>query len=141
MRRAAVAALVLLVLAVPSANAKRAPQGTVLTALADIGTVYWRSSCAAGEPQRWSLGVRLFDTATTSVTLKVGHRTVRRTMQPNQLLWFPLTTGASQHLAFTQSTEPGTLRGTVSANFGGQQANHCWTYFPPRVSTQLYPRS
>src|SRR5262249_7452443 len=142
MRRAAVAALVVVVLAVPSANAGSAPQGNVLTALADIGTVYWRSECTIGQPQRWSLGVRLFDTATTAVTLQVGHRTVHRTMQPNdRRVWFGLTTAARQHIAFTQSTEPGTLRGSVSVDFGGQHSNHCRSYMPPRVSTQLYPRN
>ena len=139
MRRAAVAALVLLVLAVPSANSSRV-RPNVLTALASIGTVYWRASCLIGKPQRWSLGIRLFDTATTYVTLRVGHHTVHRTMQPNERTWFGLTTGAVQHLAFIQATEPGTLRGSVSVDFGGQHAHHCWSYMPPRVSTQLYPR-
>ena len=140
MRRTAIAALVLLVLAVPSASARPTPQANVLTALADIGTVYWRSDCTRGQPQRWSLGVRLFNTATTGVILRRGGHTARRTMQPNERLWFGLTTTPRQVLSFSQATKPGTLRGSLSVNFGGQRANHCWSYFPPRVTTQLYPR-
>lgn len=138
MRWIAVAALLLL--AVPGANASPAPRGNVLTALADIGTVYWRADCSAGK-QRWALGVRLFDTATTAVTFRAGRRTVHRTMQPNERRWFGLTSAASQHLVFVQSTEAGTLRGAVSVDFGGPRANRCRSYFPPRVTTQLYPRN
>jgi hypothetical protein len=61
-------------------------------------------------------------------------------MQPNERVWFGLTTAPLQHLAFAQGTEAGTLRGTVSVDFGGQRSNHCPSYMPPRVSTQLYPR-
>ena len=138
--RCTAVALVLVVLAVPSASAApTAAHANVLTALADIGTVYWRSECT-GKTPRWSVGVRLCDTATTRVTLRVGDRTVHRTMQPRQRLWFALTSAPAQKLTFSQSTEPGTLRGSVSVDFGGPRANHCWSYYPPRVSTQLYPR-
>ena len=89
MRRTAVVALVLVVLAVPGANARGVPRGNVLTALASIGTVYWRSACPIGKPQRWSLGVRLFNTATTEVTLRVGQHTAHRTMNPNQRVKSP----------------------------------------------------
>jgi hypothetical protein len=139
-RVAAVAALILL-LATPSATAESAStQSNVLTALADVGTVYWRFDCTRGEPQRWSLGLRLYDTATTTVIFRSGRRTVRRTMQPGGRRWFRLTTARRQRLEFAQYTEPGELRGSVSVNFGQGPVDHCESYFPPRFTTQLHPR-
>jgi hypothetical protein len=140
MKSIAVAALVLL-LAVPSATAgSESTQSSVLTALADIGTVYWRFDCTRGEPQRWAIGVRLFDTATTGVTWETRRRSARRTLQPKETAWFPLTTIRRQRLVFVQGTEAGTLRGAVSVDFGRGRVNHCESYLPPHFAGHLSPR-
>ena len=109
----------------------------MLTALADIGTVYWRYDCVHYRAPEWSLGVRIFSTsATTGVTLRAGRFTRSRTAQPGYpKIWFPFRREPRQRLSFVQGTEAGTLRATVRATFGG-----CRSYFPPRLSVELYPR-
>jgi hypothetical protein len=111
----------------------------VLTALADIGTVYWRYDCVHYRKPEWSLGVRIFQsTATTGVTFRAGKLTMHRTtrIQPGQpTVWFPFRRERRQSLSFVQATEPGTLRAHVLTKFSG-----CQSYFPPRLSVLLYPR-
>jgi hypothetical protein len=111
----------------------------VLTALADIGTLYWRYDCVHFRSPEWSLGIRVFrDTATTSVTYRDAGLTRRRTVQPDgPTIWFPFRRQRSQSLSLVQFTEPGTLHGRVVAKFGRRD---CQSYFPPRLSVQLYPR-
>lgn len=139
--RKLVVACVLLLLGVPSATAGSAHrQSSVLTALADIGTVHWRFDCTRGEPQRWAIGVHLFGTATTTVTWETPHRHARRTLQPLETAWFPLTTIRRQRLVFVQSTEPETLRGAVSVDFGRGRVNHCESYLPPHFAAHLSSR-
>src|SRR5207245_11597649 len=53
------------VLAGPAASGRQKPY--VLTAVADIGTVYWRYDFVHYRTPRWSLGIRIFYTATTEV--------------------------------------------------------------------------
>ena len=61
----AVAAVVLL----PSSAAAGRQKPYVLTAVASVGTVYWRYDCVHYRAPEWSLGIRVFrDAATTSVT-------------------------------------------------------------------------
>jgi len=111
----------------------------VLTAVADIGTVYWRYDCVHYRAPEWSLGVRVFvTTATTTVTYQAGSFERRRTLQPgNPTTWFPFRREHKQSLSLVQATEPGTLHASVTARF---KRSDCWSYFPPRLSVQLYPR-
>ena len=127
------------VLLLPGSAAGGRQKPYVLTALADIGTVYWRYDCVHYRAPEWSLGVRVFrDTATTTVTYRDGGLTRRRTAQPDgPSVWFPFRRERSQRLSLVQLTEPGTLRGHVLARFGPRD---CEPYFPPRLSVQLYPR-
>lgn len=109
----------------------------VLTAVADIGTVYWRYDYVHYRTPRWSLGVRIFYTATTAVTFRAGHLRRHRTLQPRQLEWFPFSSSRLQRISFVQAIEPGTLRAVVTASFSRSNSQ---SYFPPRVTMQLYPR-
>ena len=123
------------VLAGSAASGRQKPY--VLTAVADIGTVYWRYDFVHYRTPRWSLGVRIFYTATTGVTYRAGTLRIRRTLQPKQLHWFPFSSSRLQLLSLTQATEPGTLRALVTARFS---RHNYQSYFPPRLSVQLYPR-
>ncbi len=105
---AIVAAVVLL----PSSAASGRQKPYVLTALASIGTVYWRYDCVHYRAPEWSLGIRVFrDSATAGVTYRAGRLTRRRTAQPDgPTIWFPFRRERSQSLSVVQATEPGTLR-------------------------------
>jgi hypothetical protein len=111
----------------------------VLTAIASIGTVYWRYDCVHYRRPEWSLGIRVFrDSATTTAVFHAGALAQRRTAEPTgRMLWFPFRRERLQSLSLVQATEPGTLRARVSVDWRG---NHCQSYFPPRVSMQLQPR-
>ena len=108
----------------------------MLTALADIGTVYWRYDCVHYRAPEWSLGVQFWGEATTRVTYRAGRLTRRRTL-PGDLIWFPFRRDRTQSLSFVQAIEPGTLRARVLAKF---DRRNCRNYFPPRLTVQLYPR-
>lgn len=140
MRRAILlGAIVVAVAGLPSSAASGRQKQYVLTALADIGTVYWRYDCVHYRANEWSLGVRIFrDTATTGVTYRAGRFTRRRTLQPgNPTTWFPFRREHRQTLSLVQATEPGTVHGHVLAAF---RRRDCWSYFTPRLTVQLYPR-
>ena len=129
-----------LLLLLPSAATGGRQKPYVLTAIAAVGTVYWRYDCVHYKQPEWSLGVRVFRTeATTGATFHAGQLTMhRRLIQPGEpTVWFPFRRERRQRLSLVQSTEPGTLRARVTVNWRG---NHCESYFPPRVSMQLYPR-
>ena len=133
------AAIAVAVLLLPNSAASGRQKPYVLTALADIGTVYWRYDCVHYRKPEWSMGVRIFqNTATTGVTFRAGKLTMHRTprIQPGQpTVWFPFRRERRQSLSFVQAIEPGTLRARVLAKFSG-----CQSYFPPRLSVELYPR-
>jgi hypothetical protein len=137
-----IAAALLLLTATPGASARQASRGpAVLTALADIGTVYWRHSCRLHQPVRYSLGVRIFYTATTRVTFHAGTITGRRTLQPEEMTWFRSSPVRHQTLSFSQATEPGVLRARVLVDWRYKRGiGHCEDYLPPRFTAQLYPR-
>ena len=138
MRAIALLAAAIAVLFVPSSAASGRQKPYVLTALADIGTVYWRYDCVHFHSPEWSLGVRMFDTATTKVTYRLGRLTRRVTLQPDEpAVWFRFRPERRRGLSFVQATEPGTLRASVRVTFG---SDDCQSYVPPRVSVQLYPR-
>jgi hypothetical protein len=123
----------------PASAASGRQKPHVLTALADIGTVYWRYDCVHYRAAEWSLGVRIFSTsATTGVTYHAGRFERRLALQPGYpKTWFPFRKERAQSLSFVQGTEAGTLRAHVLAKFGRRG---CQSYFPPRLSVELYPR-
>lgn len=131
------AAIVAGILLLPGSAASGRQKPYVLTAVADIGTVYWRYDFVHYRTPRWSLGVRIFYTATTGVTFRAGKLKQHRTLQPRQLRWFPFTGSRTQSLSLVQRTEPGTLRATVNVEFSRHNSQ---SYFPPRFTVQLYPR-
>jgi hypothetical protein len=135
-----VGAVIVAIALIPSSAASGRQKPYVLTALADIGTVYWRYDCVHYRTSEWSLGVHVFQTtATTSVTFRAGKLTMHRpAIQPGErTLWFPFRRERRQSLLLVQATEPGTLRARVRAKFSRRD---CQSYFPPRLSVQLYPR-
>ena len=116
----------------------------VLTALPAIGTVYWRANCAS--TTRWAIGMKMFRTSATDyLTFQLGRRTFTRVVQPGQSVWFPFATDKVQLLRVVQPTEPGPLRATVKINFGVLKPGravvpHCYSYAPPHLSVEVYPR-
>jgi hypothetical protein len=132
---AVVAAAVLL----PSSAASGRQKPYVLTALASIGTVYWRYDCVHHRTPEWSLGIHVFgSTATTRGIFRAGKLTMRRTIQPAKpTTWFPFRREHRQTLSLVQGTEPGTVHGHVLVRFS---RGNCWSGFPPRLSVQLYAR-
>ena len=136
--RAAILLATAVVLLLPSAAASGRQKPFVLTALADIGTVYWRYDFSHRAPQ-WSLGVHVFATAaTTGATYRAGGFKRQRTLQPGYpTTWFPFRRERRQSLAFVQGTEAGTLRAVVTVRFNHHNYE---SYFPPRFSVELYPR-
>ena len=134
-----IGAVVALVALLPGSAASGRQEPYVLTALADIGTVYWRYDCVHYRAPEWSLGVRVFvTTATTGVTFRAGRFERRRTLQPGYpTTWFPFRREHRQSLSLTQAIEPGTLHAHLVARF---RRSDCWSYFPPRLTVQLYPR-
>ena len=138
MRAAIVLASVLVaVVLLPASAASGRQKPYVLTAVADIGTVYWRYDFVHYRTPRWSLGIRIFYTATTEVNFRAGKLQLHRVLQPTQLRWFPFTAARAQSLSLVQATEPGTLRASVSVKFS---RHNFQSYLPPRFSVQLYPR-
>ena len=78
------------------------------------------------------------DSATTTVRFRAGDLSRLRTLQPgNPVMWFPFRREQQQRISFVQRTEPGTVRALVLAKFGRRD---CQSYFPPRLTVQLYPR-
>jgi hypothetical protein len=122
-----------------AASGRQKPKPYVLTAFADIGTVYWRYDCGRHRPPRWSLGVRAFDdAATTTVTYRAGASRRQRTLQPGApIAWFPFSRALRQRISLAQGTEPRTLYGKVSVRFGEMHLVNCWPYLPPRFTATL----
>ncbi len=139
MRAAALIAAVAgaVALLVPDSAASGRQRAYVLTAIAEVGTVYWRYDCVHYRSPEWSLGIGWDGEASTAVTYRAGRITRRREL-PAKTIWFPFRRNGLQSLAFVQGTEAGTLRARVTVDW--RRGNHCRSYFPPRVSLQLYPR-
>jgi hypothetical protein len=135
-RWTALAVTLVLWLLLPGSAASGRQHPYVLTAIANVGTVYWRYDCVHYRSPEWSLGIRFGGEATTRVTYRAGRLTLRRTL-PARLIWFPFRRDRSQRLSFVQAIEPRTLRARVLATFA---RGDCQSYFPPRLSVQLYPR-
>jgi hypothetical protein len=110
----------------------------LLTAIPSVGTVTWR--CQAGT---YGLGFRAYrDSATDEVTFRAGVRVVHEVVQPGQWVRFPASASLRQQLEVLQSIEPGTLRATVDVDFAPTPTlpSHCFSYLPPAVTVQVYPR-
>ena len=136
---AIVAAVVLL----PSSAASGRQKPYVLTAFADIGTVYWRYDCVHYRAPEWSLGVHVTGPTTAGVTFRAGKLTMRRpTIQPGEpTIWFPFRTERVQRLNATAGGEAETVYAQVKVTFGeAHSLANCWSYAPPRVRTSLYGR-
>jgi hypothetical protein len=131
------ASVLVAVVLLPASAASGRQKPYVLTAVADIGTVYWRYDFVHYRTPRWSLGIRIFYTATTDVNFRAGKLQLHRVLQPTQLRWFPFTAARAQSLSLVQATEPGTLRASVTVKFS---RHNFQSYLPPRFSVQLYPR-
>jgi hypothetical protein len=131
----AVATIALLLVAPRADAGKQKP--FVLTALADIGTVYWRYDCVHCRTPRVSLGIQWWGEATTGVACRAG-ALVRRRMLPRHRVWFPFTNERFQSLSFVQATEPRTLYAYVTIDLGRRGSDHgyhdCRSYFPPQLS-------
>jgi len=107
-----------------------------LTAVADVGTVFWRYDDVHYRSPRWSLGVAFRGEATTTVLYRDARLTRNRTLLRRRI-WFPFRRERDQTLSFVQATEPGTLRARVTVRFG-RGDDQC--YFPPRTTVQIHPR-
>ena len=113
---------------IPNSAAVGRQKPHVLTALANIGTVYWRYDCVHFRSPEWSLGIHVFrTTATTSVSRRAGKMIGRRSaVQPGErTVWFSFRPQRRQSLSLIQATEPGTLRARVLAKFSRRD---CQTY-------------
>lgn len=135
----AAAALFLATTAGGGAGARK-PKAFLLVALPSLGSVTWRCGPTDGS---YGLGYREFwASATTAVTLHAGRRTVRKRVDPRQLVTFPLSRAPTQSLTFVQMTEPGTLRAVVTVRFA--QAHGvtppCQPYLPPPFAVQVSGR-
>jgi len=132
-------AVIAVVALFPGSAASGRQKPYVLTALADIGTVYWRYDCVHYRRPEWSLGVRVFrDSATTTISLRAGALRQHRTRNPGDpTAWFPFRSEKRQRLSLVQGTEPRTLYAQVSVRFGGTRLANCWPYAPPHVRTTL----
>lgn len=115
----------------------------VLAALPNIGTIYWRYNCGGRSSSRWSLGVHLLTSAaTTGVRFRAGRRIVVGNLQPGDpTRWFPYSRERVQWLAAGAGGEEGTVVGVLRVNYGyPSREPHCFSYAPPRVTVQFFPR-
>lgn len=139
-RSAVGVALVAAALLLPTSATSGRQKPYVLTALANIGTVYWRYDCAHYRQPEWSLGLRWDGDASTLVTYRAGHLARHRWL-PKRTFWFPFRKNVLQSLAFVQAIEPGTLRARVTVDWRHDHGGDaCQSYFPPRLTVQIYPR-
>jgi hypothetical protein len=121
------------------ASGKTTPHGFLLTALAGVGTVYWRSRCAS----EYSLGFHVSSTGTTTgITFRSGHRVLRRTVQPGySTIWSPFRNSRRQWLSTVSGGEAETIYAKVAVRFNeAHSLPNCYAYAPPRVSLTLYGR-
>jgi len=119
------------------------PRAAVLTALPAIGTVEWRSRYVSGR-SRFSLGIHLFDTASTGVRFRTGHFSRDRNLQPGDpTLWFRYSANRVQRLAAASGGEGGFVVGVVRADFRTASARRvrsqdCWMFYPPHLTVRFY---
>jgi len=115
-----------------------------LTYLPEMGTVTWRCDSKFAGMREYALGFQSFSGgATERLTLRVGNRVAfARSIQPGQGVRLPHLDAAIQELALIQTTEPGTLRASLSVNFGPRPVSpsHCFPWLPPAVTLHVYPR-
>jgi hypothetical protein len=116
----------------------------LLASLPEMGAVTWRCDPARTGVRAYALGFRGSAAAATElVALRVENRVVLvRTIEPCQSLRLPHVSAVVQRLTVVQTTEPGTLRGTVSVDFAPRPVSpsHCFPWLPPAVTVHVYPR-
>jgi hypothetical protein len=121
------------------------PRTAVLTALPAIGTVEWRSRYASGR-SRFSLGIHLFDTASTGVRFRTGRFSRDRDLQPGDpTVWSGYSANRAQWLAAVSGGEGGVVAGVVRADFRTAAARRvhsqdCWIFDPPQLTVRFYGR-
>lgn len=119
------------------------PKTAVLTALPAIGIVEWRSSYESGR-SRFSLGLHLFDTASTGVRFRSGNFSRDHSLQPGDpTLWSPYSERRVQWLAAVSGGEGGFVVGVVRADFRTAAARRvhsqdCWIFYPPHLIVHFY---
>ncbi|HEY5694206.1 MAG TPA: hypothetical protein VIR14_06835 [Gaiellaceae bacterium] len=119
------------------------PRTAVLTALPAIGTVEWRSRYWSHQ-SRFSLGIHLFDTASTWVRFRAGQFSRDRNVQPGEpAVWFRYSTNRVQWLAAVSGGEGGDVVGVVRADFRTATARRvrsqdCWMFYPPHLTVHFY---
>jgi hypothetical protein len=131
---AAAAAVVLL----PNSAASERQLPQVLTAIANIGTVYWRSDCPRNEPSRWSLGVLIFQKASsTEITFRAGSTVLRRDVDvpDGKTRWFPFRRSRIQRLRLESGSEGGNHVGRLKVNFA---VAGCVRWQTPNVRLRTY---
>jgi hypothetical protein len=144
MRAMASGVLVAALLAFGSSNSdgRATARGPLLlVTLPSLGTVTW--SCDAAGRGAFALGYRASPRyATTDVVLRSSGRIVaRRTIQPGERMRLPFLKARSQRLSFVQATEPGTLRASVTVDFGlSATAGYCRDYSPPGLVVHVSAR-
>lgn len=115
----------------------------MLTALPAIGIVEWRSSYESGR-SRFSLGLHLFDTASTGVRFRSGNFSRDHSLQPGDpTLWSPYSERRVQWLAAVSGGEGGFVVGVVRADFRTAAARRvhsqdCWIFYPPHLIVHFY---
>jgi hypothetical protein len=154
MSRAALAALLATavvgtaVVGTASGSVARTRGPFLLVSLPDLGTVTWRCD-PAREPgpapglPGMALGFRAtMLEATERLTLRVGRTTIiSRLVQPGDRFRLPYLQARSQRLDITQSTEIGTLTGSVTVDFAPSPVvGYCYGYAPPRIDVHVSPR-
>ncbi len=115
----------------------------MLTALPAIGTVEWRSRDWSHQ-SRFSLGLHLFDTASTVVRLRAGQFSRDRSVEPGDpTLWFRYSANRVQWLAAESGGEGGFVVGVVRVDFRTAAARRarsqdCWIFGPPHLTVHFY---
>jgi len=108
-----------------------------------IGTIYARYYCTRTRSLRSALGIHVLEmAATTVVRFRAARFSRNRELQPGSTAWFPYRPNRVEWLAAASAGENGVVVGWVRVvGYGAHAGKSCWTYQPPRVTVQIYPRS
>ena len=134
----AIAAAVAAVALLPESAASGRQKPYVLTAVANIGTIYLRSDCPRNEPRRWSLGVLVFQQASsTEITFRAGSTVLRRDVDvPDAATrWFPFRRNRIQRLRLESGSEGGNHVGRLRVTFA---VAGCDRWHTPNVRLRTY---